>query len=79
MASKLLRESTLDTSAVQEHVAGLGRHANGDTVLRWINHGLRGRNGQRIRLEACRAGGKWLTSAQAISRFFDALTAAASA
>jgi len=39
------------------------------TILRWIWHGVDG-----VKLEACRIGGRWLTSKQALQRFSEALT-----
>jgi hypothetical protein len=44
------------------------------TVLRWVLRGARGPDGTRIRLEAVRLGGRWVTSIEAIQRFADALT-----
>jgi Protein of unknown function (DUF1580) len=41
------------------------------TVLRWILKGHKG-----VRPEATRIGGRWVTSAEAIQRFSDNLTAA---
>lgn len=43
---------------------------------RWIRRGVLGRNGERIFLEGVRAGGKLLTSAEAVQRFFAAVAAA---
>jgi hypothetical protein len=40
------------------------------TILRWILRGVRG-----VRLEAARAGGRWITSREAVARFVAALTA----
>src|SRR5262245_51788545 len=39
------------------------------TVFRWIRFGVLLPDGRRVRLEAIRLGGRWLTSAQAIERF----------
>jgi hypothetical protein len=39
------------------------------TVFRWIASGVRLPDGSRVRLEAVRLGGRWLTSAPAIERF----------
>jgi|SRR6266404_695651 len=39
------------------------------TILRWILTGVDG-----VRLEACRLGGRWLTSRQEIQRFVERLT-----
>jgi hypothetical protein len=43
-------------------------------VLRWILNGANGPDGQIVRLEAVRLGGRWLTSREAIQRFAEALT-----
>jgi hypothetical protein len=39
------------------------------TVFRWMLNGVRLPDGSRVRLEAVRLGGRWLTSAPAIERF----------
>jgi hypothetical protein len=39
------------------------------TVFRWILDGVRLPDGSRVRLEAVRCGGRWLTSGPAIERF----------
>jgi hypothetical protein len=51
-------------------------HLNGSTLFRHIVKGVRAGNGQVIRLEAVRVGGRWLTSLEAIARFAEKLTAA---
>jgi hypothetical protein len=38
-------------------------------VFRWIVDGVLGPDGQRVRLEAVRVGGRWLTSVAALERF----------
>jgi hypothetical protein len=43
-------------------------------VLRWITKGAKGPNGQLVRLEGIRLGGRWLTSREALIRFSEALT-----
>jgi hypothetical protein len=43
-------------------------------VFRWITTGIPGPNGQRVRLEAVRLGGRWLTSVEALARWADSLT-----
>lgn len=47
-----------------------GRPTSPSTVFRWIAKGVRGR-----RLEAIRLGAQWFTSAEALQRFAEALTA----
>ncbi|AWM39110.1 hypothetical protein GobsT_26140 [Gemmata obscuriglobus] len=43
------------------------------TLTRWILNGVRARDGRRVKLEAVRAGTRWLTSEPALRRFSDAL------
>jgi hypothetical protein len=43
-------------------------------VLRWVLNGTPGPDGKRVRLDACRVGGRWLTSVEALQRFADLLT-----
>jgi hypothetical protein len=45
------------------------RPVNPSTVLRWIIKGARLSGGERVRLEALRLGGRWLTSMEAVGRF----------
>lgn len=54
--------------------SGRGR-SHPSTVWRWILTGAKGPGGV-VRLEAARVGGRWLTSAAALARFFAALTPA---
>ena len=51
-----------------------GRPVSFSCVLRWIVNGLPGPDGTRVRLEAIRLGGRWLTSREALSRWADKLT-----
>ena len=53
-----------------------GRAINLSTIHRWIRRGLEGRDGERIRLEAVYRGQTPVTSAEAVSRFFEAVTTA---
>jgi hypothetical protein len=43
-------------------------------LLRWVVDGVRGPGGQRIRLEAARLAGKWITTPGALRRFVEAQT-----
>jgi hypothetical protein len=45
-------------------------------VLRWVLDGVPGPDGRRVRLEALRLGGRWVTSAEALQRFGERLTPA---
>jgi len=51
-----------------------GRPVSFQCVLRWIMDGARGPDGERVRLEAVRLGGRWLTSKEALGRFAARLT-----
>jgi hypothetical protein len=51
-----------------------GKATHLSTVLRWVLTGARGPAGEKIRLEAIRLGGRWLTSAEALQRFAERLT-----
>lgn len=48
-----------------------GKPVHVSTVMRWITKGVRG-----VRLEAVRLGGRWVSTAEALQRFSDCLTAA---
>lgn len=54
-----------------------GRAVDPSTVFRWVTKGT-AVGGQTVKLEAVRAGARWLTSRPAVGRFVTALTAAAS-
>lgn len=43
------------------------------TLTRWILTGVKGLDGRRVKLEAVRVGGRWLTSEAALHRFSAAL------
>jgi hypothetical protein len=43
-------------------------------VLRWVLDGVPGPNGDRVKLEALRLGGRWVTSLEALGRFAEQLT-----
>jgi hypothetical protein len=43
-------------------------------VVRWIINGATAPSGERVRLEAARVGGRWITSREALLRFAEALT-----
>jgi hypothetical protein len=71
----LLSETIMYLGDVPAHVP---RH-NGEPVTvaavrYWIRTGIGTPNG-RVRLEACRLGGRWVTSREALGRFARALTA----
>jgi hypothetical protein len=51
-----------------------GEKTHISTILRWIMRGAKAPDGSRVRLEAVRLGGRWLTSREALQRFAEALT-----
>ena len=51
-----------------------GRPVHVATLTRWINDGVRGRDGQVIRLRATRLPGRWVVTDAAVDEFLDALT-----
>ncbi|MFL5242530.1 MAG: DUF1580 domain-containing protein [Gemmataceae bacterium] len=44
------------------------------TVFRWVTKGVPGPTGARVRLEALRVGGKWVTTRTALQQFAEATT-----
>lgn len=52
-----------------------GRPLAPTTVWRWTVKGAMSADGRRVRLEACRVGGRWFTSTAAVARFIAALSA----
>jgi hypothetical protein len=51
-----------------------GRPCHPATLFRWIHAGARRPSGERVYLDGARLGNRWLTSAEALQRFSDALT-----
>ena len=51
-----------------------GRKVHLSTILRWVLEGSPGPDGQRVRLEACRLGGRWVSSREALQRYAERLT-----
>jgi Protein of unknown function (DUF1580) len=52
----------------------VGKRVNFSTIWRWALRGVRATDGRRVKLEAARVGGRWLTSREALERFASALT-----
>lgn len=75
-ASQLLSESLIGLyDAARRLPAGRGgRPVSFGCVLRWITSGIPGPAGQRVKLEAIRVGGRWLTSVEALARWAERLT-----
>jgi hypothetical protein len=74
--SKLLTEKLIGllTAAKRLPPGRGGRPVSVSCVLRWITHGVPGPDGQRIKLEGVRVGGRWLTSEEALARWAERLT-----
>jgi hypothetical protein len=53
-----------------------GKPINASTVVRWTRQGLLTPDGQRIRLEVQYRGNVPMTSREAVTRFFEAVTVA---
>jgi hypothetical protein len=51
-----------------------GRPVTMSCVLRWLLKGCRGPDGEMVRLEGVRIGGRWITSIEALERFATRLT-----
>ena len=51
-----------------------GRPVHLSCVMRWILSGASAPDGRRVRLDAIRIGGRWITSREALQRFAEALT-----
>jgi hypothetical protein len=51
-----------------------GKPTHGATVWRWAAKGVRLPNGQLVKLETCRIGGRQMTSRAALGRFIEAQT-----
>jgi hypothetical protein len=66
----------LGLTAASKLFPGYRENANLDpsTLFRWITNGARSAAGNKIKLQAVRAGNRWLTSLEAINRFVAALT-----
>jgi hypothetical protein len=46
-----------------------GKPVHPSTPLRWVFLGVKTPDGRRVKLEACRCGGRWVTSNAAFERF----------
>ena len=51
-----------------------GKKLHVSVLYRWVNGGLRSKDGQIVRLEMVKIGGRAHTSQEALQRFFDRLT-----
>jgi hypothetical protein len=50
------------------------RPMTASAILRWVLSGVRGPDGKKVKLEANRLGGRWVTSVEALQRFSDRQT-----
>jgi hypothetical protein len=76
MSIDLTTESTLTLAQAARLLppGRRGRPVSMSCVLRWVLIGTRTPSGDRVRLEAVRLGGRWLTSREALQRYADVLT-----
>jgi len=51
-----------------------GKKCHFSTIWRWVTKGALAPDGSRVRLEAFRRPGVWMTSAEAMERFFARIT-----
>jgi hypothetical protein len=73
---RLLSETVLNLSAAARSLPGRdGKKVHAATLTRWALAGVVGASGERVRLEAVRIGGRWITSREALERFAERLTA----
>lgn len=75
MPDFFLDEQVLSLDKARELIPGRdGQRVGFTTVWRWVTFGVLDPKGRRVKLEARRLGGRWLTSKEAIERFTIALT-----
>ena len=65
---------SLSAAAALVPPARQGKRTHLSTILRWILDGAKGPNGKRVKLEAVRIGGRWMTTRSALQRFVERLT-----
>ena len=65
---------SLAAAAVLVPPARSGKRTAFQTILRWVTCGAKGPGGVRVRLEAIRLGGRWMTSHASLQRFAERLT-----
>jgi hypothetical protein len=59
----------LDEDPIRLQQAALIAKVSFVSAWRWVLVGVAGPNGERVKLEACRCGRRWLTSKAALGRF----------
>ncbi len=75
----ILDEPLLPLSVLARHCpvsARTGKAVHPSAVWRWVHAGLKTPSGQRVRLEAVKAGSATCSSVAALNRFFEELTRA---
>jgi hypothetical protein len=65
---------TLKQAALRVPPVRQGRPVTLSCLLRWVTLGVPGPDGGRVKLEAGRLAGKWITTAAALRRFVAAQT-----
>lgn len=76
MATNILNETVICLREAAKRIppTRLERPTTLACMLRQITHGRIGPDGERVRLEAVRFGGRWLTSIEAMARYAERLT-----
>jgi len=80
LSSELLNEieagqgEPLSVAAKRIPSARQGKAVTLGCLLRWVKNGVKGPGGERVKLEAARMAGKWVTTPGAIRRFVQAQT-----
>jgi hypothetical protein len=76
MAIDVFHESLMSFDDVTKRLPRTfrGKRLHVSTLHRWVQGGLRSRDGQIVRLEMVKVGGQSCTSEEALQRFFDRLT-----
>jgi Protein of unknown function (DUF1580) len=71
IAASLLTETLLSFSQASRRLPSLRRNrpVAPATIWRWVSQGVRLPDGSRLKLEAVRVGGHWITSLEALTRF----------
>src|SRR5262249_12923326 len=75
--SQILDEHRISLHETPRLLGPDGRPTHLSTALRAITKGVKTTTGERVKLEALRVGGRWITSREAVERFIMKLTGAA--
>jgi Protein of unknown function (DUF1580) len=75
--SQILDERRISLHETTRLLGTDGRPTHLSTALRAITRGVKSTTGARVKLEALRVGGRWVTSREAVERFIMKLTGAA--